>query len=153
MMMCSAAEACDLFVYPLTKHHTSPAPWSSPYREILNTKCASPRLPYTAQLNDLHFCTNSTATEAPFFPTPRASLDATRINEISHADGARAAAAPERDKNLCHGTGIHMGGTSETGEWDAACLCHKNLLNSEEMVKITCSFVTSFLSQSSVGNE
>lgn len=87
---------------------------------------------HTAQLNDLCVCTNSAAIEAPF-PTPRASLDETRINEISHADGARAAAAPERYKNLCHGTGIHMGGTSETGEWDETPAAHsynKNLPNS-----------------------
>lgn len=72
----------------------------------------SPASVRTAQLSDLRlFCTNSAAIEAPFSPQPRASLDATRINEISHADGARVAAAPERYENLCHGTGIHMGGT------------------------------------------
>lgn len=69
--------------------------------------------------------------------TPRASLDATGINEISHADGARAAAASERYKNLCHGTGILMGGTSDTREWDetpAAHLCKKkNLPKSAKM--------------------
>lgn len=104
---CSTVEACDLFVYLIMKHHTSPAPWSSPHREILNTM----QVPgcHTAQLNDLCFC-NSIAIEAPF-PTPWASLDATKINEISHADGARASEASERFKNLCHGTGIHMGGT------------------------------------------
>ncbi|KAF3704285.1 Matrix metallopeptidase-21 [Channa argus] len=37
----------------------------------------------------------SAAIETPF-PTLQASLDATRINEISHADGAQATAAPER---------------------------------------------------------
>lgn len=119
-------EACDLTVYPITKHHTSPAPWSSPYREILNTNCFSHiRVPgcRTAQLNDLCFCTNCAAIEAPF-PTPQASLDATSINKISHADGARATAAPERYKNLCHGTGIHMGGTSETGKWNKTPAAH-----------------------------
>lgn len=50
------------------------------------------------QLTDLCFCTDGTAVETPF-PTPRASLNATMINEISHAD--EAAAAPEKYKNLC----------------------------------------------------
>lgn len=111
---------------------------------------------HAAQLNDLCFCTNSAAIEAPF-PTPRASLDATRINEISHADGARAAAAPERYKNLCHGTGIHMGGTSETGEWDETPAAHSRNKKKKspklcQDVKISCSAVASFLSPSRAEN-
>ena len=68
MMQCS-----DLFIYPIMKRHTSPAPWSSPYWQILNTNCYSHmRVPgcHTAQLNDLCFCSNSTAIEAPFPYTP-----------------------------------------------------------------------------------
>ncbi|CAB1416673.1 unnamed protein product [Pleuronectes platessa] len=50
--------------------------------------------------------------KAPFPSTPRASLDATRINEISHADGARAAANPrEMQEKLRRGKGIHVGGS------------------------------------------
>lgn len=116
------------------KHHTSPAPRSSPCREILNANCYSHmRVPDCHALNDLTVL----LLKLPF-PTPRASLDATRINEISHADGAWAAAAPERDKNLCHGSGIHTGGTSETGERDEtppAHLFNKYLSNSAKTWK------------------
>lgn len=67
---------------------------------------------HTARLSDL--CCHRGCRS----PTPWAALDATTINEISHADRAWAATAPReiKKKNLCHVGRIHMGGTSQTGK-------------------------------------
>lgn len=67
---CSAAEPYDLFIYPIMKHDLSSPPRSSPHREILNANCYSHmRVPDCHPLNELCFCADSAAIEAPFLST------------------------------------------------------------------------------------
>lgn len=109
----------DLFIHPRMKRHKSPARWSSPSREILNANCyshQSPRLSCTQWSVfwrwQRRYWSSPSLHHGPF---------QTRlgwIRSVMLMEPELQKQQQQRDKNQCHGSGIHMG---ETG-WNKPTL-------------------------------